>query len=41
MCESMCDTLASSAADQGDNTVSVAQGGTVLKYLFIIVKNSC
>ena len=28
MCESMCDTLASSAANQGDNTVSVAQGGT-------------
>ena len=24
----MCDTLASSAAIQGDNTVSVAQGGT-------------
>ena len=23
-----CDTLASSAANQGDNTVSVAQGGT-------------
>ena len=28
MCESTCDTLASSAANQGDNTVSVAQGGT-------------
>ena len=27
-CESMCDTLTSSAANQGDNTVSVAQGGT-------------
>ena len=27
-CESTCDTLASSAANQGDNTVSVAQGGT-------------
>ena len=27
-CESMCDTLASSAANQGNNTVSVAQGGT-------------
>ena len=27
MCESMCDTLSSSAANQGDNTVSVAQGG--------------
>ena len=27
-CESTCDTLASSAAIQGDNTVSVAQGGT-------------
>ena len=26
--ESMCDTLSSSAANQGDNTVSVAQGGT-------------
>ena len=26
-CESMCDTQASSAANQGDNTVSVAQGG--------------
>ena len=26
-CGSMCDTLASSAANQGDNTVSVAQGG--------------
>ena len=24
----MCDTLTSSAANQGDNTVSVAQGGT-------------
>ena len=24
----MCDTLASSAANQGDNTVLVAQGGT-------------
>ena len=24
----MCDTLPSSAANQGDNTVSVAQGGT-------------
>ena len=24
-CESTCDTLASSAANQGDNTVSVAQ----------------
>ena len=24
----MCDTLSSSAANQGDNTVSVAQGGT-------------
>ena len=27
-CESTCDTLASSAANQSDNTVSVAQGGT-------------
>ena len=25
-CESTCDTLASSATNQGDNTVSVAQG---------------
>ena len=27
-CESTCDTLSSSAANQGDNTISVAQGGT-------------
>ena len=27
-CESTCDTLTSSAANQGDNTVSVTQGGT-------------
>ena len=27
-CESTCDTLTTSAANQGDNTVSVAQGGT-------------
>ena len=27
-CESTCDTLSSSAANQGDNTVLVAQGGT-------------
>ena len=27
-CESTCNTQASSAANQGDNTVSVAQGGT-------------
>ena len=27
-CGSTCDTLASSAANQGDNTVSVAQGST-------------
>ena len=27
-CGSTCNTLASSAAIQGDNTVSVAQGGT-------------
>ena len=26
-CESMCDTLTSSAANQDDNIVSVAQGG--------------
>ena len=29
-CESTCDTLTSSAANQGDNTVSVAQGGTAI-----------
>ena len=28
-CESTCDTLTSSAANQGDNTVSIAQGGTI------------
>ena len=27
-CESTCDTLPSSATNQGDNTVLVAQGGT-------------
>ena len=27
-CESTCDTLAPSAANHSDNTVSVAQGGT-------------
>ena len=27
-CESTCDTLSSSATNQGDNTVLVAQGGT-------------
>ena len=26
----MCDTLSSSATNQGDNTVSVAQGGTAI-----------
>ena len=26
----MCDTLSSSAANQGDNIVSVAQGGTAI-----------
>ena len=31
-CESTCDTLASPAANQGDNTVSVAQGGTSMAY---------
>ena len=31
MCESTCDTLASSAANQGDNTVLVAQGGTATR----------
>ena len=29
VCESTCDTLTSSVANQGDNTVSVAQGGTI------------
>ena len=28
MCESTCDNLSSSVTNQGDNTVSVAQGGT-------------
>ena len=28
MCESLCDTLLSSATNQGDNTVLVAEGGT-------------
>ena len=28
MYESTCDTLSSSATNQGDNTVSVSQGGT-------------
>ena len=28
MCESNCDNLASSATNQGDNTVSVAEGDT-------------
>ena len=27
-CEITCDTVSSSAANQGDNTISVAQGGT-------------
>ena len=31
MCESTCNTLASSVANQGDNTVSVAQGGTATR----------
>ena len=30
MCESTCDTLTSSAANQGDNTVSVAQSYILL-----------
>ena len=34
-CESTCDTLASSAANQGDNTVSVVQGGTATKHIFL------
>ena len=29
-CQSTCDTLSSSATNQGDNTVSVAQGGTAI-----------
>ena len=29
-CESTCDTLPSSAANQGDNTILVAQGGTTI-----------
>ena len=36
----MCDTLASSAANQGDNTVSVAQGGrSACNVMVIIVEN--
>ena len=31
-CESTCNTLTSSAANQGDNTVLVAQGGTIYIY---------
>ena len=30
-CESTCDTLTSSAANEGDNTVSVAQGSGSFK----------
>ena len=41
-CESTCDTLPSSAANQGDNTVSVAQGGTATpgttKQLLLLVR---
>ena len=33
-CESTCDTLSSSATNQGDNTVSVAQGGLCTLCLF-------
>ena len=32
----MCDTLASSATNQGDKTVSVAQGGTTI-YIYIYI----
>ena len=35
MCESTCNTLASSATNQGDNTVSVAQGSTAMSYRMI------
>ena len=34
--ESTCDTLASSAANQGDNTVSVAQGDRNI-YIYMII----
>ena len=40
-CESTCDNLSSSAANQGDNTVSVAQSGTGRKktiYIYIYIK---
>ena len=36
---STCDTLASSAANQGDNTVSVAQGGATETVLSTHKKN--
>ena len=39
-CESTCDTLASSAANQGDNTVSVAQGGTATPDAEIIIRRN-
>ena len=38
--ESTCDTLTSSAANQGDNTVSVAQGSTATPssiYIYIYI----
>ena len=31
-CESTCDTLSSSAANQVDNTVSAAQGGSAKEF---------
>ena len=34
-CESTCDTLSSSAANQGDNTVSVAQGNTATQNILL------
>ena len=37
MCGSTCDTLASSAAIQGDNTVSVAQGGILYIYICMYI----
>ena len=38
-CESTCDTLSSSAANQGDNTVLVTQGGTATpgKYIYTYI----
>ena len=36
-CESTCDNLPSSAANQGDNTVSVAQVGTSTPGIYIYI----